>query len=86
VNGNPHETLDERRAARRRAREMKKVELVQKLAAMPADELAALAGVELSRGRPSKALREELVAKVLQGLATKKLTVKKDGSISRRSR
>lgn len=65
---------------------MKRAELIDKLYALPADELAALAGVELKRGRPSNALRAGLVEDILAQIAGKKLTVKKDGTISRRAR
>lgn len=65
---------------------MKKAEIIAKLEALPASELASLAGRSLGRGRPSKGLRANLVDKVLAGVANKQITVKRDGTIARKSK
>lgn len=63
---------------------MKRAELIDKLEALPASELAALAGVALKRGRPSNDLREALVGQVLDGIRDKRVSVKRDGTVARR--
>lgn len=63
---------------------MKRAELIDKLEALPASELAALAGVSLHRGRPSNALRESLIEDILDGVREKRITVKRDGTIARK--
>ena len=64
---------------------MKRAELIAKLEAEPADVLADLAGVELKRGRPSNALRQGLIDEILTAIAEKRLTVKRDGTVTRKS-
>lgn len=64
---------------------MKRSDLIAKFEGLPANELAALAGVELKRGRPSNALRQGLIDEVLTAIAEKRVSVKRDGTITRRT-
>jgi hypothetical protein len=63
---------------------MKRADLIAKLEQLPADELAALASVTLKRGRPSNALRQALIDEILSAITERRLSVKRDGTITRR--
>lgn len=62
---------------------MRKTKLETTLESLPASELAALAGTSLGRGRPSAAKREALKSAVRAAIATKQVTVKRDGRLVR---
>jgi hypothetical protein len=62
---------------------LKRQELLDVLAALPTAELASLAGVGLSRGRPSNALRQSLTDEVLSAIREKRVVVRRDGTIHR---